>query len=98
MPYVLVFNRPAIEEKMAALARYLDLPSPSFAAVLDWILDLRERIGIPHTLKDLGVSESDAERFAPMAEIDPSSATNPVPVDARNLEALYQRAITGVLR
>lgn len=98
MPYVLAFNRPAIEEKMAALARYLDLPSPSFAGVLDWILALRERIGIPHTLKDLGVSESDAGRFAPMAEIDPSSATNPVPLDATNLEALYLRAITGALR
>ena len=98
MPYVLAFNRPAIEKKMAALARYLDLPNPSFAAVLDWILELRERIGIPHTLKEIGVDESDAERFAPMALIDPSSATNPVPLDAGNLEALYLRAIGGVLR
>ena len=98
MPYVLAFNRPAIEKKMAALARYLDLPNPSFAAVLDWILELRERIGIPHTLKEIGVDESDAERFAPMAVIDPSSATNPVPLDAGNLEALYLRAIGGVLR
>jgi alcohol dehydrogenase class IV len=28
MPYVLVFNRSAIDERMTALARYLDLPSP----------------------------------------------------------------------
>ncbi len=51
MPYVLVFNRPAIETKMTALARYLDLPDPSFLGVLDWILSLREEIGIPHTLR-----------------------------------------------
>ena len=97
MPYVLDFNRPAIEEKMAAVARYLDLPNPSFSAMLDWILDLRERIGIPHTLKDIGVDEPDAPRLAPMAADDPSSPTNPVPLDAANLEGLYLRAINGVL-
>ena len=97
MPYVLAFNRPAIEDKMTALARYLDLPNPSFAAVLDWVLDLRERIGIPHTLKDIGVDEPHAPRLAPMAAADPSSPTNPIPLDASRLEALYHRAINGVL-
>ena len=97
MPYVLDFNRPAIEDRMAAVARYLNLPSPSFAAVLDWVLALRERIGIPHTLKDIGVDEPYARRLAPMAAEDPSSPTNPVPLDAANLEALYLRAINGAL-
>ncbi len=97
MPYVLVFNRPAIETKMAALARYLDLPDPSFSAVLDWILALREEIGIPHTLRDIGVDASFARRMAPMAAEDPSAATNPVPLDTGALERLYLRAIDGVL-
>ena len=97
MPYVLDFNRPAIEERMAAVARYLELPRPSFAAVLDWVLALRERIGIPHTLKEIGVDEPYARRLAPMAAEDPSSPTNPVPLDASNLEALYLRAINGAL-
>ena len=97
MPYVLAFNRPAVEDKMAALARYLDLPNPSFAAVLDWVLGLRERIGIPHTLKDIGVDEPYARRLAPMAAADPSSPTNPVSLDASRLEALYLRAINAVL-
>ena len=97
MPYVLVFNRPAIETKMAALARYLDLPDPSFSGVLDWILALREEIGIPHTLRDIGVDASFAGRMAPMAAVDPSAATNPVPLDTGALERLYLRAIDGVL-
>ena len=97
MPYVLDFNRPAIEDRMTALARYLALPNPSFAAVLDWVLDLRERIGIPHTLKNIGVDEPYARRLAPMAAEDPSSLTNPIPLDAENLEALYLRAINGML-
>ncbi len=97
MPYVLVFNRPAIETKMAALARYLDLPDPSFSGVLDWILALREEIGIPHTLRDIGVDASFAGRMASMAAVDPSAATNPVPLDTGALERLYLRAIDGVL-
>lgn len=97
MPYVLVFNRPAVERKMAALARYLDLPDPSFPGVLDWILALRKEIGIPHTLKDIGVDASFARRMAPMAAEDPSAATNPVPLDTGALERLYLRAIDGVL-
>lgn len=97
MPYVLVFNRPAIETKMAALARYLDLPDPSFSGVLDWILALREEIGIPHTLKDIGVDASFPRRMAPMAAVDPSAATNPIPLDTGALERLYLRAIDGVL-
>ena len=97
MPYVLVFNRPAVETKMAALARYLDLPDPTFSGVLDWILALREDIGIPHTLRDIGVDETLPARMAPMAAADPSAATNPVPLDAAALERLYRRAIDGAL-
>ena len=97
MPYVLAFNRPAVEDRMAGLARYLGLSDTSFTGVLDWVLELRERIGIPHTLKGIGVEEAHAARLAPMAAADPSSPTNPVPLDAANLEALYLRAINGVL-
>ncbi len=65
MPYVLAFNRPAIEERMTRLARYLNLPDPGFPAVLAWVLALRKEIGIPHTLADLGVKESDLDTLVP---------------------------------
>src|SRR6187401_884359 len=44
MPYVLAWNRRALEEKMTRLAAYLGLPRPSFDAVQEWILALREQI------------------------------------------------------
>ena len=97
MPYVLVFNRAAVADRLGALARFLSLPRPSFGGVLDWVLGLRERIGIPHTLHDIGVEEEHVEQLAPMAEKDPSSATNPVPLSAENLDDLYRRAIAGKL-
>ena len=46
MPYVLAFNRPAIEDKIARLAAYLGL-EPTFDAFLAWVLALRAEIGVP---------------------------------------------------
>ena len=97
MPYVLEFNRSIIDDKMTILGRYLDLSKPSFQAVLDWVLALREQIGIPHTLADIGVSHEHVERLAAMAEVDPSSATNPLPLVAKELETLYANCIDGDL-
>ena len=97
MPYVLEFNRSAISEKLVRLARFLDLPNPSFDAVQNWVLELREQVGIPHTLKEIGVTEEYTAQLAPMAAADPSSGTNPIPLTAANLEPLYLRCIRGEL-
>lgn len=95
MPYVLEFNHAAIADKMTDLARYLDLPQPSFDAVLQWILALREHIGIPHTLHEIGVPEDSITQLAPMAVADPSSATNPIPLTESAVSELYLRCIQG---
>jgi alcohol dehydrogenase class IV len=96
MPYVLERNRAAIEDRMARLAAWLRLPEPSFDAALAWILELRQQIGIPATLADLGVREEHAAAFAPQAHADPSTGGNPVPLTVADFEDLYRRAITGV--
>jgi hypothetical protein len=95
MPYVLVFNRPAIEDKMTALARYLDLSAPSFEAVLDWILELRAQIGIPADLAALGVDEDHIEELAAMAVVDPAAGGNPLPLSRAGLTALFRDAVRG---
>jgi alcohol dehydrogenase class IV len=97
MPYVLTFNRAAIEDKMTTLARYLGLAKPSFTAIVDWVLELREGIGIQHTLAEIGVREEHVPRLAAMAEVDPSSPTNPLTLRAPALEELYRDCIEGRL-
>jgi alcohol dehydrogenase class IV len=97
MPYVLVFNRPAIEEKLTRLARYLELPNPGFQAVLDWVLALRKDVGIAHTLAELGVRESDVDRLAPMAVDDPSTSGNPRPAGLAEMRQMFIKAIRGDL-
>ena len=97
MPYVLAYNRPVVEEKLAQLARALALPAPSFAAVFDWVLALRAEIGIPHTLAAIGVPESAADALARAAEADPLTGLNPRPVGADDYASLYRQALEGRL-
>lgn len=95
MPYVLAFNRNVIEAKMTALARYLNLKNHSFTGVMDFILKLRQDIGIPHSLKELGVEQRHIAQLAPMAAVDLTAPSNPRPVDEKSLAALYEQAVSG---
>jgi alcohol dehydrogenase class IV len=97
MPYVLAWNREAIEEKLARLAAYLGLEQHSFGGVLDWVLELRRDIGIPNTLAEIGVRPEHAAEFAPQAFADPSTGGNPLPVDTKQFERLYLNCIAGEL-
>jgi len=96
MPYVLVFNRPAIEEKIARLAAYLGL-KPEFGAFLDWVLSLREETGVPHTLAGLGVDDSKFDIMSQMAPKDPTAGGNPLPLDEAVCRKLYENALAGRL-
>ena len=97
MPYVMVFNRPAIEHRAARLAAYLGFANPSFEALLDWVLDLRRRFDIPETAADLGVTPERLDSLANMAAADPTAAGNPVPVGPAELQSLYEAALAGRL-
>jgi alcohol dehydrogenase class IV len=98
MPYVLVWNREAIEGKLQRLAAYLALDTPGFDAVLKWVLGLRSRIGIPHTLADIGVKVEHASQLAGQALADPSTGGNPVPMTQSGFEELYLNCIRGDLK
>ena len=97
MPYVLVVNREAIEEPMSRLSRFLALPQPGFAGVLDWVLFLRRDLGIPHTLAEVGIDTAMSEKIGEAAASDPSSAGNPVPLDKLGYKTLFESACSGHL-
>jgi len=96
MPYVLVCNRGAIEPRIERLARYLGIGG-GFDGFLAWILELRGELAIPHTLAELGVDAAQATRLAPLALADPSTATNPLPLDVAAFTRLYDNCIQGTL-
>ncbi|MGM8851258.1 iron-containing alcohol dehydrogenase [Salinicola halophyticus] len=97
MPYVLRANTSAIGEPMVRLSRYLDLPRSGTAGVIDWVLALRESLGIPHTLAELGIDDSRAELVGRMAIEDPSAGGNPIPFDADAYQSLFMAALEGRL-
>jgi len=96
LPYVLVFNRAAIEERLARAGAYLGL-KPSFAAFLDWTLELREALGVPHTLAGLGVDNSHGAEIARMAPLDPTAGGNPLPLDEAGARRIFEAALSGRL-
>jgi alcohol dehydrogenase class IV len=97
MPYVLVANEAVIAERIAAAARYLALPSPTFAGFLDFVLGLRERLGIPHALSGLGIDDTKLADIGERAVRDPSSGTNPIPFTSAQYDAICRRALGGAL-
>jgi len=97
MPYVLAFNQPAVEDKLARLGAYLGLEDPSFDGVMSWVMELRAALSVPQTLADLGVGTDRVDRMVEMAEIDPTAGGNPVPLNKNNLRPLYEDAIAGRL-
>ena len=97
MPYVLIRNKEAIENKIMDLSRYLNLSNPSFNSFLDWILDLRKSLSIPHTLKELIGDDSNFEKMSVMALNDPSTATNPIKLNENDFFKLYKSSFEGKL-
>ena len=94
MPYVLAFNRPAIEQPVAALAAYLGL-EPRFDAYLEAVTGLSRRIGIPRRITDIGVSPGDFERLATMALPDFNAGCNPRKLDVAGLVSILEAASKG---
>jgi alcohol dehydrogenase class IV len=98
LPYVMVHNQEAIADRMQVVSRLLDLPRPGFDGVLEWVLKFRERLGIPHTLAEVGVTLANPEVIGREAAIDPSAGGNPIPVDAATLERIFRSAVRGDLQ
>ncbi len=97
MPYVLLRNKKVIENKIIDLSRYLNLPNPSFITFLEWILDLRKTLGIPHNLKELINDDSKFELMSEMAFNDPSTGSNPISLNKDDFLELYKKSYKGIL-
>jgi alcohol dehydrogenase class IV len=94
MPYVLAFNRKAIEDKIKRLASHIGLRA-NFGAFLDWVLALRADIGVPPTLTGLKVTDQHVARIVEMALHDPTAGGNPVPLDQQAARTIFERALSG---
>ncbi|MFO7478387.1 MAG: iron-containing alcohol dehydrogenase [Methyloceanibacter sp.] len=94
MPYVLVFNRAAIEPKIERLAGFLEIDG-GFDGFLEAVLNLREEIGVPHDLGGLKVDGGKVETIAEMAVVDPTAGGNPIPVTKEAARKIFDAALKG---
>ena len=97
MPYVLTFNRDTIEKRIMSICDYLNL-SKSFNSFLEWILDLRKKLEIPHKLSDvIDINKLDLDELSEMALNDPSTASNPKKLTISDMKIIYKNSISGEL-
>ena len=97
MPYVLTFNKSLIENRIISICDYLNLDK-NFDSFLNWILDLRKELNIPHKLSDvIESSKIDIDKLSKMALEDPSTSTNPKKMTIDDMKILYNYSISGKL-
>ena len=98
MPYVLSYNKKEIEQRIIKLCEYLELKDISFDGFLNWVLDLRKELNIPHKLSEV-IDEKDfnIERLSKMALADPSTGGNPKKLTIEDMRIMYQHSMKGKL-
>ena len=98
MPYVLTYNKNEIKDKIVKLSEYLDLEEKSFNSFLEWILNLRKELKIPHKLSDvIKVNEEDLDKLSQMALEDPSTPGNPKDLKLNDMKLIYKYSLEGKL-
>ena len=98
MPYVLTFNKDVIEAKIIKICDHLELNDKSFSGFVNWILDLRKKLQIPHKLSEV-IKEEDLQldRLSKMALADPSTEGNPKKLTEADMKKMYQHSMSGTL-
>jgi hypothetical protein len=98
MPYVLIRNREVLEDKLERVSAFIGLLPPGADKFIEAVLALRESIGIPKTLAEIGIDRDRARDIAMMAVEDPSALTNPIDLSVDDYQSLLLDAIDGNLR
>ncbi|OYV34464.1 MAG: alcohol dehydrogenase [Rhodospirillales bacterium 20-64-7] len=93
LPYVLAYNRPAVETRIGQAARALGLAG--FEGFFAWTLELRATLNIPPTLAALGVTEAMLDELAAEAFADPNTPDNPRPADAAAMRRILAAGLAG---
>ncbi|MFK7761701.1 MAG: iron-containing alcohol dehydrogenase [Roseobacter sp.] len=92
MPAVLRFNESAIKERLDLAAAYLHIEG-GYDGFCTYVDDLNASLGIPKTLKELGVENPDVPRIVAGALIDPSTGGNPIEMTQQNTTALLEEIL-----
>jgi alcohol dehydrogenase class IV len=93
IPYAMEFNTTVAADRLADLARAAGAKQADAAGFVAWLTELRAAIGIPKTLRDVGVREEHLPRLVEIAVLDACHPNNPRPVTKPDFEALFTKAL-----
>lgn len=91
LPAVLRFNRGHADDKYGELRRAMAVPRD--VELADFIETLNRDIGLPGSLREMGVTEAMLEQVLDGAVADHSTATNPRPLTRQDFAALFATAL-----
>ena len=76
----------------------MELNDRSFDGFINWILDLRKKLDIPHKLSEvINEEDFDLDRLSKMALADPSTQGNPKKLTEADMKIMYQHSMSGEL-
>jgi alcohol dehydrogenase class IV len=91
MPAVLRFNQSHSGDKYARLAEVMGLPAG--ADLADAVAQMTQRLGLPRTLREMGLTEAHIPALAEAAVKDHTNGTNPRPAAAEDYRRLFEEAL-----
>ncbi len=99
LPHVVSFNFSSAEDRYLQLGTILGLEWKGLnakqreASLQNYLIEMRERLGIVGTLKSKGISAADVRELASKAINDPCNATNPRTPSEEDLEVVLKESM-----
>ena len=76
----------------------MELNDRTFDGFINWILDLRKKLDMPHKLSEvIDEKDFDLDRLSKMAFADPSTGGNPKKLTEADMKLMYQHSMSGEL-
>ena len=76
----------------------MELNDRTFDGFINWILDLRKKLDMPHKLSEIiDEKDFDLDRLSKMALADPSTGGNPKKLTEADMRLMYQHSMSGEL-
>jgi len=96
LPYAISFNIPSIPERLSiAAAQVLGQPDASPEDLVLWVRDLNSDLGMPPSLKEIGLKKEDLDDMVEECITKYPRPTNPVPITRESLKILYAKMFEG---
>lgn len=98
LPYVLVANKSAIKKKLSHVCQCLDLRDYSFDGFLQWILEFRKVLRIPHSLQAIDINSDKSDLIGKLAYSDAAASGNPILFTPQHYSEIFNNAVTGKIK